>query len=171
MQKKPQMKKLWSYSTYSRLKTVKNISKYKFWWSQLEQFPLSVCFLVAVFLFLFFFFPFPFSVHCGSQSVISLLCLPYSPFPSSQPFSVCAVIYLAVALEVMIVYIQGGTILNTHNSDCLPILRDITAALSPPPSAPPSPRCPFPARLAVECQPPGPLVVANQFHQRGSKTN
>lgn len=131
--KQPQMKKLYSYSTYSRLKTVKKICKYKFWWSQLEQFPLSVCFLFAVFLFLFFFFPFPFSVHCGSQSVISLLCLPYSPFPSSQPFSVCAVIYLAVALEVMIVYIQGGTILNTHNSDCLPILRDITAALSPPP--------------------------------------
>lgn len=133
MQKKPQMKKLYSYSTYSRLKTVKKICKYKFWWSQLEQFPLSVCFLVAVFLFLFFFFPFPFFGSLWITICNQSLCLPYSPFPSSQPFSVCAVIYLAVALEVMIVYIQGGTILNTHNSDCLPILRDITAALSPPP--------------------------------------
>lgn len=45
-------------------------------------------------------------------------------------FSVCVVIYLAVALEVMIVYIQGGTILNTQDSDCLPIPRVTSQLLS-----------------------------------------
>lgn len=85
-------------------------------------------------------------------------------------FSVCVVIYLAVALEVMIVYIQGGTILNTQDSDCLPILRVTSRLLS-------SPQCTSVSSLSLSSQigcgvsPPGPLVVTNQFHQRGSKTN
>ena len=81
MQKKRHKWKKKAISTYSRLKTVKKISKYKFRWSQLEQFPLSVCFLVAVFLFLFFlyfsFFGSLWITICNQPALSTLLSLPF----------------------------------------------------------------------------------------------
>ena len=167
--KKTQMKKK-AISTYSRLKTVKKISKYKFRWSQLEQFPLSVCFLVAVFLFLFFlyfsFFGSLWITICNQPALSTLLSLPFI----STFFCLCSNLPRCGVRSHDCLYSRRHHLehaqlwLFTHPA--WPHGRP-----PPPPSAPPSPHCPFPARLAVECQPPGPLVVANQFHQRGSKTN
>lgn len=49
---------------------------------------------------------------------------------SLSTFSVCAVICLNVAWEVMTLYIEGGTILNTQDSDCLRILHMTLRLLS-----------------------------------------
>lgn len=80
--------------------------------------------------------------------------------------AVQAVIYLAVALEFLIVYIQGGTILNTQDSDCLHILHVISRV------------APFPAAilrlLSLHFQPDWLCSVTswhvttlpNQFQQR-----
>lgn len=54
------------------------------------------------------------------HNLIRLICLLSLSLISA--FSVCAVIYLTVVLEVVIAYIHGGTILNTQGSDCLRIL-------------------------------------------------
>lgn len=84
--------------------------------------------------------------------------------------SVCAVIQLAVALEVMIVSIRAGTILNTHGSDCLHVAHATQRLL-------PSPQHVFVSILHVFSQTGyavsslGALQPTNQFQQRGSKTN
>lgn len=67
-----------------------------------------------MFLFCFSFFGWLWITICNQPGLSTLLSLSLI-----STFSICAVIYLTLAWEVMIVYIQGGTILNTQDSDCL----------------------------------------------------